>query len=98
MPRSNSWRGWPGAGSAAGHGPAIPRPRISERTHVEVKVGIQSITSELVVDAPSCPGEFERSLLSALSDGGMFVVRDDRGVKVPIPAEKIGYVELSGAE
>ena len=40
----------------------------------------------------------ERSLATALSDGGMFVVRDDKGGKVLIPAEKVGYVELNGAE
>jgi uncharacterized protein DUF3107 len=65
---------------------------------VEVKVGIQSITRELVVETPSSPDEVERSLLTALSNGGMFVVRDDKGGKILIPAEKIGYVELSGSE
>jgi len=28
----------------------------------------------------------------------MFVIRDDKGGKILIPAEKIGYVELNGAE
>jgi hypothetical protein len=28
----------------------------------------------------------------------MFVVRDDKGGKILIPAEKIGYVELNGTE
>ncbi len=65
---------------------------------MEVKVGIQSITRELVVDTPSSPDEVERSLLTAVSNGGMFVVRDEKGGKVLIPADKIGYVELSGNE
>ncbi len=65
---------------------------------MEVKVGIQSITRELVVDTPSSPDEVERSLLTAISNGGMFVVRDEKGGKVLIPADKIGYVELSGNE
>ena len=70
----------------------------SERITVEVKIGIQSIQRELVLDTPSSPDEVERSLTTALSNGGMFVVRDDKGGKVLIPAEKIGYVELNGAE
>jgi hypothetical protein len=70
----------------------------SERITVEVKIGIQSIQRELVLDTPSSPDEVERSLSTALSNGGMFVVRDDKGGKVLIPAEKIGYVELNGVE
>jgi hypothetical protein len=65
---------------------------------VEVKIGIQSIQRELVLDTPSSPDELERSLLTAITNGGMFVVRDEKGGKVLIPAEKIGYVELNGSE
>jgi Protein of unknown function (DUF3107) len=72
--------------------------RTSERIIVEVKIGIQSIQRELVLDTPSSPDEVERSLATALSNGGMFVVRDEKGGKVLIPAEKVGYVELNGSE
>jgi Protein of unknown function (DUF3107) len=65
---------------------------------VEVKIGVQSIPRELVVETPSSPDEVERSLLTALTNGGMFVVRDEKGGKVLIPAEKIGYVEINGSE
>ena len=65
---------------------------------MEVKIGIQSIQRELELDTSSSPDEVERSLATALSNGGMFVVRDDKGGKILIPADKIGYVELNGAE
>jgi hypothetical protein len=65
---------------------------------VEVKIGVQSIQRELVVETPSSPDEVERSLTTALSSGGMFVVRDEKGGKILIPAEKIGYVEMNGPE
>ena len=65
---------------------------------MEGKIGVQSIQRELVVETPSSPDEVERSLTTALSNGGMFVVRDDKGGKILIPAEKIGYVELNGTE
>jgi Protein of unknown function (DUF3107) len=65
---------------------------------VEIKIGVQSIQRELVLDTPSSPDEVERSLTTALSNGGMFVVRDEKGGKVLIPADKIGYVELNGGE
>ena len=65
---------------------------------MEVKIGVQSIQRELVVETPSSPDEVERALTTALSSGGMFVVRDEKGGKILVPAEKIGYVEMNGPE
>ena len=65
---------------------------------MEVKIGIQSIPREIVVETPSSEDEVERSLHAALKDGGMFSLRDEKGGRILVPAEKIGYVELSGSE
>jgi Protein of unknown function (DUF3107) len=65
---------------------------------MEVKIGIQSITREIVVETASSPDEVERSVAAALKDGGMFSLRDEKGGRVLVPAEKIGYLELSGSE
>jgi hypothetical protein len=65
---------------------------------VEVKIGIQSIPRELVVETNAAPEEVERSLAKALSDGGLFVLADDKDGKIMVPADKIGYVEFSGVE
>jgi hypothetical protein len=65
---------------------------------VEVKIGIQSIPREIVLETPSSEDEVERALHAALKDGGMFSIRDEKGGRVLVPAEKIGYVELSGSE
>ncbi len=65
---------------------------------MEVKIGVQSIPRELVVETPSTSDEVERSLMAALKDGGIFTLRDEKGGRILVPAEKIGYVELSGNE
>jgi hypothetical protein len=65
---------------------------------MEVKIGNQSIPREIVVETPATPDEVERSLVAALKDGGMFALRDEKGGRILVPAEKIGYVELSGSE
>jgi Protein of unknown function (DUF3107) len=65
---------------------------------VEVKIGIQSIPRELVVETNASAEEVERSLANALSDGGLFILADDKDGKVMVPADKIGYVEFSGVE
>ena len=65
---------------------------------MEVKIGIQSIPRELVVETNASAEEVERSVAKALSDGGLFVLADDKDGKVMVPADKIGYVEFSGVE
>ena len=65
---------------------------------MEVKIGVQSIPREIVVETPSSPEDVERSLLTAMKDGGMFSLRDEKGGRVLVPADKISYVELSGSE
>ena len=65
---------------------------------MEVKIGIQSIPRELVVETNASAEEIERSLAKALADGGLFVLADDKDGKVVVPADKIGYVEFSGVE
>jgi hypothetical protein len=65
---------------------------------VEVKIGIQSIPRELVLETSSSTEEVERSLTEAVASGSLFVLPDDRGGKVMVPADKIGYVEFVGNE
>ncbi len=65
---------------------------------MEVKIGIQSIPRELVIDTDASLEEVERSLTAAVADGGLFILPDDKGGKVIVPAGKIGYVEFSGYE
>ncbi|HEY2443766.1 MAG TPA: DUF3107 domain-containing protein [Streptosporangiaceae bacterium] len=65
---------------------------------MEVKIGIQSVPRELVVETETATEEVERTLTAALADGSVFALRDDKGGKILIPAEKIAYVELAGSE
>jgi hypothetical protein len=66
---------------------------------VEVKIGIQSIPRELVVDTDTTPDEIERDLAAALSakDGpAIFALSTQKGGRVLIPADKIAFVEFGG--
>jgi hypothetical protein len=65
---------------------------------VEVKIGIQSIPRELIVDTDTPPEEIERALATALSgaDGQrIFAVDTLKGGRLLIPADKIAFLELS---
>jgi hypothetical protein len=64
---------------------------------VEVKIGIQSIPRELVVDTDATAEEIERDLAAALSATGgtpVFALTTQKGGRVLIPADKIAFVEF----
>jgi hypothetical protein len=42
--------------------------------------------------------DVESALRAAVDEGGVFVLADDRGGKVLVPADKIAYVEFGGSE
>jgi hypothetical protein len=67
---------------------------------VEVKIGIQSVPRELVVETDTAADEIERQLASALSgdDHALFVLAMSKGGKILVPADKIAYVEFGAPE
>ena len=67
---------------------------------MEVKIGIQSVPRELVVETDTPAADVERDLSAALEKGGqsIFAVVLAKGGKVLVPADKIAYVEFTGVE
>ena len=66
---------------------------------MEVKIGIQSIPRELVVDTDATAAEIERDLAAALSakDGpAILALGTQKGGRVLSPADKIAFVEFGG--
>jgi Protein of unknown function (DUF3107) len=67
---------------------------------VEVKIGIQSIPRELVLETKVSADEVQRLLSEALSEDGdgLLVLSDTNGGKLVVPADKVAYIEFTGAE
>ena len=67
---------------------------------MEVKIGIQSVPRELVVETDAPADEIERQLASALSGDhdSLFVLAMSKGGKILVPADKIAYVEFGAPE
>ena len=66
---------------------------------MDVKLGIQAIPRELVVDTDATAAEIERDLAAALAvkDGpGILALGTQKGGRVLIPADKIAFVEFGG--
>jgi hypothetical protein len=65
---------------------------------VEVKIGIQSIPRELVVETDATAEEIERNLAAALAvaDGkGILALATQKSGRVLVPADKVAYIEFS---
>ncbi len=67
---------------------------------MEVKIGIQSVARELVVETDAPADEIESQLASVLADGAhsVFTLPMTKGGKILVPADKIAYVEFGAPE
>ena len=66
---------------------------------MEVKIGIQSIPRELIVETDATAEEIERELAGALgaADGrAVFALSTQKGGRLLIPADKIAFIEFGG--
>jgi len=62
---------------------------------MEVKIGIQNVNRELVLDTDLSGEDIEAAVAKALGDGQPLVtLTDTKGRKVIVPCDKIAYVEL----
>ena len=65
---------------------------------MEVKIGIQSVPRELVVETDATAEEVERDLAAALAavDGkGILALTTQKGGRVLVPADKVAFIEFS---
>jgi acyl-CoA reductase-like NAD-dependent aldehyde dehydrogenase len=66
---------------------------------VEVKIGIQSVLRELVIETDASAGDVERDLAEALREPhGVFAVASRNGGRLLVPADKVAFIEFSGSE
>ncbi len=66
---------------------------------MEVRIGMQSVQRELMIETSTSQEAIEAALTEALAaDDGVFVLPDEKGGKVLVPASKIAYVEVGGSD
>jgi hypothetical protein len=62
---------------------------------MEVKIGVQNVNRELVVDSTQSADDVEKAVATALStDAGVLSLTDAKGRKVLVPVAKLAYVEI----
>ncbi len=61
---------------------------------MEIKVGIQQVNREIVVETSESAEAVEKALREAIADESVLTLTDERGRRVLVPALKIAYVDL----
>ncbi|MBM7786061.1 DUF3107 domain-containing protein [Tenggerimyces flavus] len=65
---------------------------------MEVKIGVQHISREIVLESNQSPEDVESALSAALDKGTVLSLADERGRRILIPADRIAYVEIGAGQ
>lgn len=66
---------------------------------MEVKIGVQFASRELVIESAQSPDEVAETVGQALADGnGLLTLEDEKGRRVLVPVDKLAYVEIAESE
>jgi hypothetical protein len=60
---------------------------------VEVKIGVQNASRELVIDTELSGDDVEKAVADA-RDHGLLTLTDTKGRRVVVPVDKLAYVEI----
>jgi phage tail sheath gpL-like len=61
---------------------------------VEITIGVQNQTRELMVESDQSPDEVAAAVAAALDGGPALTLVDTRGRRVIVPTAVLGYVEI----
>lgn len=62
---------------------------------MEVKIGIQHVSREIVLESAQTPDQVEKAVTGAISDQAKVLqLVDEKGRRVIVPVDKLAYVEI----
>lgn len=66
---------------------------------MEVKIGVQYASRELVLESGQSPEEVEEAVSAAIrSEMGLLTLQDEKGRRVLVPVNKLAYIEIAESE
>jgi hypothetical protein len=79
---------------------AAPRPVTPEQegTTVEVRIGVQNVSREVVIESNQTAAEVAAAVSASLGEGAVLTLTDDKGRQVLVPAASLGYVQIGESE
>lgn len=64
---------------------------------MEVKIGVQHVARELVLESDQTSDEVQQLLTKALADGAPLSLRDEKGRVVIVPIDRLAYLDIGEA-
>jgi hypothetical protein len=61
---------------------------------VEITIGVQNLTRELVIETEQTSDEVTSVVKEALDGGSAIELTDSRGRRIIVPSSSVGYVEI----
>jgi Protein of unknown function (DUF3107) len=65
---------------------------------VEIKIGIQNVGREIVLESAQDADSIAKIVAEALSKGTELRLHDDKGRQIIVPGSVLGYVEIGAEE
>ena len=65
---------------------------------VEVRIGVQNVTREIVLESTQKPDEVAALVAESIDGGQTLKLTDERGRLVVVPAQSLAYVEIGAEE
>lgn len=61
---------------------------------MEVKIGIVNIAREVTIEVKQSADEVSASLAAAIKADGLWQLTDDKGRRIIVPTDRLGYIDL----
>jgi hypothetical protein len=65
---------------------------------VEVKIGVQNVAREILLESSQAPEDVAASVAKAIAGGELLQLHDERGRLVIVPVASLAYVEIGEEE
>ncbi len=73
-------------------------PFFRKATTVEVRIGVQNVSREVVIESIQSPDEVAKAVTACIDDGAALSLTDDKGRLLMVPAGALAYVQIGEAE
>ena len=65
---------------------------------MEVRIGVKQVSREVVIESSQKPEDVQKIVTTALTAGGILELADEKGHRVVVPVDAVGYVEIGVEE
>lgn len=65
---------------------------------MEVKIGIRDVARDIVLESEQTPEDITSAVETAVADGSLLKLVDEKGRQIVVPGSLIGFVEIGAPE